>query len=157
MEYKIKIVFKGSLNSRAHSSTAKVTQTHDTGSVIGFVTNTCCCCCVCVCVLCKLWFWFTYLSSVHRSVCICNNMHHYRESYKRSKMRSGSWRLQITLRQSHLSSAAYGKLIPPSVCSSRIRQPIYSMLSWHIWHGPLIFHWHNSDVNMHQTPFHHSR
>lgn len=38
---------------------------------------------------------FPYLSSVRRSECIHNNMDHYRESYKRSKMRSSSQRLQI--------------------------------------------------------------
>lgn len=67
-------------------------------------------------------------------------MRHYIESYKRSKMRSGSWRLQIMLRQSHLPLAVYGSLIPLSVCSSSIREPLHSMLSWHIWHRPLIFH-----------------
>lgn len=35
-----------------------------------------------MCLCASLWFWFTYLSSVSGSACICNNMGHYRESYK---------------------------------------------------------------------------
>lgn len=44
------------------------------------------------------------------------------------------------VRQSHLSLTAFGEL-PPGACSSFIIKAIYTMLSWHIWQRPLLFHW----------------
>lgn len=59
-----------------------------------------------LCVFCALRL-LIYISAVG-SARLRNNMHHYRESQKRSKMLGG---LPITLRQSHLSSPPRAQLI----------------------------------------------